>query len=107
MEGMKLSKRYRITRAMSHSGKTDAAISLEEAKTYFATQADFTYTSQYTIKGPTTVSIEGDFFMWTNGSKQIPFRHFQGDLYVSGTDEAVVPRMQEIARAFDADIMEG
>lgn len=107
MEGNKLNKRYRITRAMNHSGETGEMISIEEAKKFFSTQSDFTYTSTYTIAGSTTVSIEGDFFIWHHDGKQIPFRHFQGDIYVSGSDNAVIPRMQEIASQFGADVVEG
>ncbi len=104
-----MSKRYKITRSLRENDTENQTISLEEAKQYFQGQSDFTYTSLFTAtaKGQATVSIEGDFFMWNGGGKQIPFRHFQGDIYVSGTDDAVIPRMQEIARDLDADIVEG
>lgn len=102
-----MSKRYRITRALKENDLSNQTIPLEEAKQYFATQSDFAYTSLFTVQGPTSMSVEGNFFMWNYGGKQIPFRHYEGDIYVSGLDDAVVPRMQEIARDLEADVVEG
>lgn len=99
-----MSKRYVITRTRQ---QPEQGIDLEECKQYFATKPDFTYTSVYTVKGATTMSIEGDFFMWSFGEVQIPFRHYQGDIYVSGTNEAVIPKMLEVAGDLHADVMEG
>ncbi|MNV75014.1 hypothetical protein D3C71_1682740 [compost metagenome] len=104
-----MSQRYRITKEFQQT-ETDTeapTISLEACKQYFATQSDFTYTSVYTVKGETTMSINGDFFMWSFGDVTIPFRHYQGDLYVSGTNEAVIPRMLEVASALGGDVAEG
>ncbi|MCR8644288.1 hypothetical protein NV379_16670 [Paenibacillus sp. N1-5-1-14] len=100
-----MSQRYRITR--EHQEISEKQISLEECKQYFETRPDVTYTSVFTVKGETTMSIEGDFFMWSYGELLIPFRHYEGDLYVSGANEAVVPFMMEIAGALRADIEEG
>ncbi|WJH35319.1 hypothetical protein N6H14_04535 [Paenibacillus sp. CC-CFT747] len=104
-----MSQRYRITRVMQETaeGGSAPAITLEECRRYFAAQPDFTYTPEFTVKGETTMSIEGDFFLWSFGDKPIPFRHYQGDLYVSGTNEAVIPRMMQVASDLHADIMEG
>ncbi|MBP3961545.1 hypothetical protein [Paenibacillus lignilyticus] len=103
-----MSQRYRITRSLqAHEDAAAQTISLEECKQYFASKPDFTYTSVFTVKGATTMSIEGDFFMWNYGDIQIPFRHYQGDLYVSGTNEAVIPKMVEVASDLVADIEEG
>jgi len=100
-----MSQRYCITRSLQeHSAQT---ISIEECKLYFSGKPDFTYTSVFTVKGPTTMSIEGDFFMWSYGDIKIPFRHYQGDIYVSGTNEAVIPKMIEIASELGADVVEG
>ncbi|RTE04349.1 hypothetical protein [Paenibacillus whitsoniae] len=99
-----MSQRYRITRSFQ---KNSPAISLEECKQYFADKTDFTYTPVFTVRGETTMSIEGDFFMWSVGGVQIPFRHYQGDLYVSGTNEAVIPKMLEVASDLMADVAEG
>ncbi|MEK5254131.1 hypothetical protein [Paenibacillus sp. FSL F4-0125] len=102
-----MSKRYRITRAMQNDGDSVQTISLEECKQYFASKPDFTYTSVYTVVGATTMSIEGEFFMWSFGDATIPFRYYEGDIYVSGSNEAVIPRMLEVASDLRADIMEG
>jgi hypothetical protein len=102
-----MSQRYRITRAFQQNEKDVPSISLEECKQYFATQPDFTYTSVFTVTGATSMSIEGDFFMWSYGEIKIPFRHYHGDLYVSGTNEAVIPKMLEVASELGADVAEG
>ncbi|UVI29418.1 hypothetical protein [Paenibacillus spongiae] len=102
-----MSQRYRITRALQENGDSAQTMSLEECKQYFASQPDFAYSSVFTVTGATTMSIEGDFFMWSYGDTKIPFRHYQGDIYVSGTNEAVIPRMLEIASELRADVVEG
>jgi hypothetical protein len=102
-----MSQRYRITRAFQESGNVPQAISLEECKMYFASKTDFSYSSVFTVSGATSMSIEGDFFMWNYGDTKIPFRHYQGDIYVSGTNEAVIPKMMEVAGELRADVMEG
>lgn len=102
-----MSQRYRITRAFQQQEGTEPTISLDTCKQYFATQSDFTYSSVFTVTGATTMSIEGDFFMWSYGEITIPFRYYQGDIYVSGTNEAVIPRMLEVASALGADVAEG
>lgn len=45
--------------------------------------------------------------MWSFGDATIPFRYYEGDIYVSGSNEAVIPRMLEVASDLRADIMEG
>lgn len=102
-----MSQRYRITRTLQVDGQSPLTISLEECKQYFQTKPDFTYTNVFTVKGSTNMSIEGDFFMWSYGDKQIPFRHYDGDVYVSGTNEAVIPKMLEVAGDLRADVVEG
>ncbi|MCQ6563318.1 hypothetical protein [Paenibacillus mendelii] len=102
-----MSKRYRITRAFQENGDSSSTISLEECMQYFTTKPDFSYTSVFTVTGSTSMSIEGDFFMWSCNDTKIPFRHYQGDLYVSGTNEAVIPIMIEVASELGADIVEG
>ncbi|MGG1638614.1 hypothetical protein BK120_26620 [Paenibacillus sp. FSL A5-0031] len=102
-----MSQRYRITRTMQEQNHSEQNISLEECKSYFAAKPDFSYTSVFTVKGETTMSIDGDFFMWSYGDITIPFRHYQGDIYVSGTNEAVIPKMIEVASELGADVVEG
>lgn len=102
-----MSKRYRITRTLQNDESLAQTISLEECKQYFTSTPDFSYTSVFTVAGPTSMSIEGDFFMWSYGDTKIPFRLYQGDIYVSGTNEAVIPRMIEVASDLRADVLEG
>ncbi|QHT62161.1 hypothetical protein GXP70_20705 [Paenibacillus lycopersici] len=102
-----MARRYRITRSLQAPEEGAKPITLEECKAYFQDKPDFTYTNVFTVKGETTMSIEGDFFMWRFGESLIPFRHYDGDLYVSGTNEAVIPVMLEAAGALKADVTEG
>lgn len=103
-----MSIRYRITRSLQDNGNSTAqTITLEECKQYFSSKPDFTYTTVYTVTGATTMSIPGDFFMWSCGDAKIPFRHYQGDIYVSGSNEAVIPRMIEVASDLRADVLKG
>ncbi|NIK77731.1 hypothetical protein FHS15_002869 [Paenibacillus castaneae] len=101
-----MSQRYRITRAFQENGNSSQTISLEECKQYFSSKPDFSYTSVFTVAGATTMSIEGDFFMWSYDNTKIPFRHYQGDIYVSGTNKAVIPIMIEVASELEADVLE-
>ncbi|OAB44947.1 hypothetical protein [Paenibacillus antarcticus] len=102
-----MSQRYRITRTLQENGNLEQTISLDECKQYFSSKSDFIYTSVYTVTGSTSMSIDGDFFMWNYNDTQIPFRYYQGDIYVSGTNEAVIPMMIEVASELVADIQEG
>lgn len=102
-----MSQRYRITRSLKETGNVQD-LTLDECKLLFESKPDFEYTSVFTVKGPeSTMSIEGDFFMWSFGEVKIPFRLYGGDLYVSGSNEAVIPKMLEIASELEADIVEG
>lgn len=102
-----MNQRFRITRSMQE-GHPEPAISLEECKAYFAEQPDFEYSQVLTVVGAeSTMTIEGDFFMWKHVDADIPFRHYEGDVYVAIAHEAVVAKMMEIASALHADIVEG
>lgn len=102
-----MSERYRITRSFQTEG-SEQEISLDECKRYFESKPDFQYSASYTVSGNgTTMTIDGDFFMWSVGEQQIPFRHYDGDIYVAVTSEAVVPKMIEIASELRADLTEG
>lgn len=104
---MSQKQRFRITRSMQQNGG-DQEISLDECKAYFAGRTDFSYEKVLTVKGPeSTMSIEGEFFMWKHGEAQFPFRHYMGDLYVAIAHEDIVPVMIEIASDLQADIVEG
>lgn len=102
-----MNQRFRITRSMQENN-AEQAISLDECKQYFASKPDFTYSQVFTVKGPeSTMSIDGDFFMWKQGDIEIPFRLYMGDLYVAISNEAIVPKMIEIATDLRADVVEG
>ncbi|GGF91422.1 hypothetical protein GCM10010912_40540 [Paenibacillus albidus] len=102
-----MNQRFRITRSMQENN-AEQSISLEECKPYFASKSDFTYSQVFTVKGPdSSMSIEGDFFMWKHGNVEIPFRLYMGDLYVAISNEAIVPKMIEIATDLRADVVEG
>jgi len=102
-----MKQRFRITRSI-HEHHAELTISLDECKQYFSSKPDFTYSQVLTIKGPeSTMSIEGDFFIWTLSGLEIPFRLYMGDLYVAVSNEAVVPKMLEIATDLQADVVEG
>ncbi|WP_309118893.1 hypothetical protein [Paenibacillus sp.] len=105
-----MSRRYRITREFQQDVPSPRTISLEECKAYFSSKPDFTYTPVYTVTGTggaATMSIEGDFFLWSFGDAPIPFRHYDGDLYVSGANDAVIPKMLEVASELKADVSDG
>jgi uncharacterized secreted protein with C-terminal beta-propeller domain len=102
-----MNQRFRITRSMQENN-VEQSISLEECKLYFASKPDFTYSPVLNIVGAeSTMSIEGDFFMWDLEGAQIAFRLYMGDLYVAISNEAIVPKMIEIATDLCADIVEG
>ncbi|RJE87011.1 hypothetical protein D3P07_17715 [Paenibacillus sp. 1011MAR3C5] len=102
-----MSQRFRITRSFQDQVE-EQTISLEECKLYFASKPDFEYEPSFTVKGPdSTMTIDGDFFMWSFGEAKIPFRHYMGDLYVAVSNEAVVPKMIEVASDLRADLTEG
>ncbi|WP_211746240.1 hypothetical protein [Paenibacillus sp. Marseille-Q4541] len=102
-----MNKRFRITRSMQENN-AEQTISLEECKQYFASKPDFTYSSVFTVKGPeSTMTINGDFFMWKQGDVEIPFRLYMGDIYVAISNDDIVPKMIEIATDLRADIVEG
>ncbi|MFF2888377.1 hypothetical protein [Paenibacillus sp. NPDC057967] len=102
-----MSQRFRITRSFQEQAE-EQVITLEECKQYFASKPDFEYAASFTVKGPdSTMTIDGDFFMWSYGDAKIPFRHYMGDLYVAVSNEAVVPKMVEVASDLHADLTEG
>ncbi|MDQ6423423.1 hypothetical protein RB620_28815 [Paenibacillus sp. LHD-117] len=102
-----MSQRYRLTREFQED-ISEKNISLDECKHYFASKPDFEYATSFTVTGPgSTMTIDGDFFMWSYGDLKIPFRHYMGDLYVAITNEAVIPKMIEVASELRADVTEG
>ena len=73
-----MNQRFRITRSMQESN-AEQSISLEECKLYFESQPDFTYSPVLNIVGAeSTMTIEGDFFMWDLEGARIAFRFLHG-----------------------------
>lgn len=102
-----MSQRFRITREFQEH-LLEKGISLEECKAYFESKPDFMYSPVFTVTGNgTTMTIDGDFFMWSYGELKIPFRHYMGDVYVAVSNEAVIPKMIEVASDLRADLTEG
>ncbi len=100
-----MNRRYKITRTIQD--QSEQIITLEECKSYFNSRPDFTYTNVFTVKGPTSMSVEGEFFMWIAGDTVIPFRHYEGEIYVSGTNDAVIPTLHQVAEHLGAQVVEG
>lgn len=102
-----MNSRYRITRNL-HSDQFENVIPLNECQLFFANQADFTHSEQYSTRsGETVMTIKGEFFMWQVGEVQIPFRYFEGDVYVSVSHESIYQKMLEVAEGLNAQCMEG
>ncbi|RUT35807.1 hypothetical protein EJP77_01965 [Paenibacillus zeisoli] len=102
-----MNQRFRITRSMQPKAGVQG-ITLEECQAYFSSKANFAYQTVLTVKGKeSTMSIDGDFFMWKHGEALIPFRHYMGDLYVAVSHQEIVPLMMEIATDLRADMVEG
>ena len=103
-----MNPRYRITKSTTEAEDQQVVLSLEECQVFFSTQPDFLYTREYVVRsGDTTMTIEGEFFMWQVGGKQVPFRYFEGDLYVAVSHELIYHKMVEVAQALDAQYVEG
>ncbi|UHA75160.1 hypothetical protein [Paenibacillus sp. 481] len=102
-----MNTRYRITRN-ADGNHPEQNISIDEYKSYFGTQPDFEYAQQYSFRSAeTTMTIPGDFFLWHVGEATIPFRYFEGDLYVAVSHEIIFQKMLEIVEHFDAQYIEG
>lgn len=102
-----MNTRYRITRNPQEE-QAGNVISLEECKAFFAKQADFSYAEQYAVRSNETVmTITGEFFMWNVADSAIPFRFFEGDVYVAVSHELIYEKMQEVAAGLNATYIEG
>ncbi|MOA60053.1 hypothetical protein D3C78_1848350 [compost metagenome] len=53
------------------------------------------------------MTIKGEFFMWQLGEVQIPFRYYEGDVYVAVSHEVIYQKMLEVAEGLHAHYMEG
>jgi len=102
-----MNTRYRITRN-PNGDEGNLAISLDECMVYFERQMDFSYAEQYHMRSNGTImTINGHFFMWELEGKQIPFRYYEGDVYVAISHEMVFDRMLKVAEGLNAQYIEG
>ena len=100
-----MNTRYKITRLDQEGNPT---LSLEECQNFFATQADFVYTDSFgASQDGVHMKIKGHFFMWQLENVQIPFRFFDGEIYVAITHPVVLDKTVEIARLLEANYIEG
>lgn len=53
------------------------------------------------------MKIKGHFFMWQLDNVNIPFRFFEGELYVAVSHPIVLEKTMEIARSLEANYIEG
>ena len=100
-----MNTRYKITRLDKEGNPT---LSLEECKNFFAKQPDFTYNDAFgASQDGVHMKIKGHFFMWQVENVQIPFRFFEGEIYVAISHPAILSKTTEIARQLDAVSVEG
>ncbi|WP_313892958.1 excinuclease [Psychrobacillus sp.] len=100
-----MNTRYKITRLDKEGNPT---LSLEECQNFFATKSDFEYNDSFgASQDGVQMKIKGHFFMWQLESVKIPFRFFEGEIYVAVSDSVVLEKMKEIARLLEANYVEG
>ena len=100
-----MNTRYKITRLDQEGNPT---LSLEECQNFFATQQDFEYHDAFgASQDGVHMKIKGHFFMWQLENVQVPFRFFDGEIYVAITHPVVLDKTMEIARLLEANYIEG
>mgnify|MGYP003467425758 FL=1 len=100
-----MNKRYKITRLDAQGNPT---LSLEECQNFFATQSDFIYSDSFgASQDGVHMKIKGHFFMWQVENIQIPFRFFDGEVYVAVSHPAILDKVKEIAHLLEAIYVEG
>ena len=100
-----MNKRYKITRLNAEQLPT---ITLEETMDVFQSQSDFSYSEEFgASQDGVQMKIKGHFFMWHIEQVQIPFRFFDGEIYVAISHPAIFERAEHIAALFQAQLIEG
>ena len=100
-----MNTRYKITRLDQEGNPT---LSLEECKAVFVAQPDFLYSEEFgASQDGVHMKIKGHFFMWQVENVQIPFRFFDGEVYVAVSHPAVLDKTIEMARLLEALYLEG
>ena len=97
--------RYKITRLDKEGNPT---LGLEECQSFFATKMDFEYNDSFgASQDGVHMKIKGHFFMWQLEGVKIPFRFFEGEIYVAVSHPVILEKMKEIARLLEANYVEG
>ncbi len=100
-----MNTRYKITRLDAQGNPT---LSLEECQSFFAGKSDFIYNDSFSAsQDGVQMKIKGHFFMWQMEDVQIPFRFFDGEIYVAVPNPSVLDKTIEIARQLEANYIEG
>lgn len=100
-----MNKRYKITRLDQEGNST---LSLEECRNFFAAKSGFEYRDFYSVtQDGVNMKINGHFFMWQFESVEIPFRFFEGEIYVAISHPVILEKTMEIARLLEANYVEG
>ena len=100
-----MNTRYKITR-LDKDG--NPLLTLEECQSFFTTQPDFQYHDSFSVtQDGVNMKIKGHFFMWQVENAQIPFRFFEGELYVAISHPIILEKTKEIARLLEAVYVEG
>ena len=100
-----MNTRYKITRLDQQGNPT---LSLEECQNFFAKLSDFEYQDSFgASQDGVHMKIKGHFFMWQVEDVQVPFRFYEGELYVAVSHPAVLDKTKEVARSLEANYIEG
>ena len=100
-----MNTRYKITR-LDEEG--NPSLTLEQCQSFFEKQADFEYHDSFgASQDGVHMKIKGHFFMWQVENVQIPFRFFDGEIYVAISHPIILDKTVEIARLLDAVYVEG
>lgn len=100
-----MNTRYKITRLDKEGNPT---LSLEECQSFFARQSAFEYNDSFGVsQDGVHMKIKGHFFMWQVENGQIPFRFFEGEIYVAVSHPAILDKAMEIARLLEGVYVEG
>lgn len=100
-----MNKRYKITR-LDQEGKP--LLSLEECQSFFAAEPDFVYNDSFgASQDGVHMKIKGHFFMWQVENAQIPFRFFDGEIYVAVSHPVIMDKTMDIASRLEAVYLEG
>ncbi|MDQ8735781.1 hypothetical protein [Paenibacillus sp. LHD-38] len=91
-----------ITRADHWTESTNKPIAMEELKNYFSGKSEFEYSKEFSITGPFSMTISGEFFIWSNEDVKVPFRYSEGMITISHADDEVIDKMKEVAAELNA-----